>query len=147
MRTNLLSGDVMDIKKYVKVKKYIPDGVKAGSSFIYGVVFSKNVTHKRMRTNIENPTIMLVFEFQRDENELSALDTLQMQEHEYLKDVVAKIKKFQPSIILVQKSVSRIVLDMLHDIGVVVVVNVKPVVMSKVARSTNATLLHSVDQL
>ena len=149
VRTNLLPGDVMDIKNYVKVKK-IPGGVKADSSFIYGVVCSKNVTHKKMRTGIKNPTIMLLkcaFEFQRNEDELSTLDTLQLQEYEYLKNVVAKITKFQPSIILVQKSVSRIALDMLYELGVVVAVNVKPVVMNKVARSTNATLLHSLDQL
>eukprot|EP00731_Ephydatia_muelleri_P020092 Em0012g917a len=149
VRTDLLTDDVMDIKRYVKVKK-IPGGKKADSSFIYGVVCSKNVTHKKMQTTIEKPTIMLLmcaFEFQRDEDSLSVFDTLQLQEHEYLKNVIAKIKKFQPSIILVQKSVSRIALDMLHELGIVVAVNVKPVVMTKVARSTNATLLHSLDQL
>ena len=149
VRTNLLPDDVMDINHYIKVKK-IPGGKMADSAYIYGVVCSKNVTHKKMRTSLDNPTIMLLrcaFEFQRKENQFSALDTLQLQEHEYLKNVVAKIKKFHPSIILVQKSVSRIALDMLHDLGVVVAVNVKPMVMNKVARSTNATLLHSLDQL
>ena len=149
VRTNLLPDDVMDIKKYVKIKK-IPGGKKAESSFIYGVVCSKNVTHKNMQTTIENPTIMLLMctvEFQRDEDELSVFDTLHLQEHEYLKNVVTKIKKLHPSIILVQKSVSRIALDMLYELGIVVAVNVKPVVMTKVARSTNATLLHSLDQL
>ena len=149
VRTNLLPDDVMDINQYIKVKK-IPGGKMADSAYIYGVVYSKNVTHKKMRTSIDSPTIMLLrcaFEFQRKENQFSSLDTLQLQEYEYLKNVVAKIKKFRPSIILVQKSVSRIALDMLHELGIVVAVNVKPVVMTKVARSTNATLLHSLDQL
>ena len=149
VKTNVFVQDVMDINNYVKVKK-IPGGQKRNSSLVFGVVCTKNVTHKKMNLSIRNPTILLLkcaFELQRRENQLSSFDTLQLQEEKYLKNLVTRVKTFKPSIILVQKSVSRLALEMLYELGVAVVVNVKPSVMARVARSTNGDLLHSLDQL
>lgn len=149
VKTNIFVEDVMDINHYVKVKK-IPGGRKRDSTLVYGVVCSKNITHKKMTHSIMNPTILLLkcaFEFQRKENQLSLFDTLQLQEEKYLKNLVARVKTFRPSIILVQKSVSRLALEMLYELGIVVAVNVKPSVMTRVARSTQGNLLHSLDQL
>ena len=149
VKTNIFSDDMMDINQYVKVKK-IPGGHKSNSNLIYGVVCTKNVTHKKMETSIRNPTILLLkcaFEFQRRENTLSYFDTLQLQEEQYLKNVVAKVKAFRPSIILVQKSMSRLALEMLYELGIVVAVNVKQSVMNRVARCTEGAILGSLDQL
>ena len=149
VKTNVYSTDTMDIKEYVKVKK-IPGGRRADSTLVNGVVCTKNITHKKMKINIRNPTILLLkcaFEFQRKENQLSSFDTLQMQEEKYLKNLVARVKTFQPRVILVQKSVARLALDMFFHLDIVVAVNVKPSVMERVARSTQGHLLHSLDQL
>lgn len=149
VKTNVLSDDMMDINQYVKVKK-IPGGHQSNSNLVYGVVCTKNVTHKKMETSIRNPTILLLkcaFEFQRRENTLSYFDTLQLQEEQYLKNVVAKVKAFRPSIILVQKSMSRLALEMLYELGIIVAVNVKRSVMNRVARCTEGTILNSLDQL
>ena len=149
VKTNLFRDDVMDPNHYVKVKK-IPGGQKKDGTLYCGVVCTKNVTHKKMSHSIRNPTVLLLkcaFEFQRRENQFSSFDTLQLQEEKYLKNLVARVKNFKPSIILVQKSVSRLALEMLYELGIVVAVNVKPSVMARVARSTQGDLLHSLDQL
>jgi len=149
VKTDIFVQDLMDINSYVKVKK-IPGGQKRNSSLVFGVVCSKNVTHKKMNLSIQNPTILLLkcaFEFQRKENQLSSFDTLQLQEEKYLKNLVSRVETFKPSIILVQKSVSRLALEMFYELGVAVVVNVKPSVMGRVSRSTGGDLLHSLDQL
>ena len=149
VKTNVYSTDIMDIKAYVKVKK-IPGGRRSDSTLINGVVCTKNITHKNMKINIRKPTILLLkcaFEFQRKENQLSSFDTLHMQEEKYLKNVVARVKTFQPRVILVQKSVARLALEMFYHLDIVVAVNVKPSVMERVARCTQGDLLHSLDQL
>ena len=149
VKTNVLAEDVMDINEYVKIKK-IHGGHKSNCSLVYGVVCSKNVTHKKMKNSLQNPTILLLkcaFDFQRRENQLSSFDTLQLQEEKYLKNLVARVKTFKPSIILVQKSVSRLALEMLFELGIVVAVNVKQSVMTRIARATKGDILHSLDQI
>ena len=149
VKTNVTTEDVMNINEYVKMKK-IPGGRREDCSLIYGVVCTKNVTHKKMKCHLKNPSILLLqcaLEFQRRENQLSSFDILQLQEEKYLRNLVARIKSFRPEVILVQKSVSRIALQMLHNLGIVVAVNVKPSVMARVARGTQGTLLYSLDQL
>ena len=149
VRTDVFTDDVMDINEYVRVKK-IPCGLRSDSSLNYGAVCTKNVTHKKMNTEILNPSILLLkcaFDFQRRENQLSSFDTLHLQENKYLQNLVDKVKAFKPDIILVQKSVSRLALEDLYDIGIVVVVNVKPSVMARVSRCTNGEILTSLDQL
>ena len=149
VQTNVFEDDVMDINQYVKVKK-VPGGHKSNSSLVYGVVCTKNVTHKKMQCSVKNPSILLLrcaFDFQRRENQLSSFDTLHLQEEKYLKNRVARVKTLDPSIVLVQNSVSRLALEMLYELGIVVVVNVRLSVMNRIARCTKGTILNSLDQL
>lgn len=149
VKMDVYNDDFMDIRHYIKVKK-IPGGQKSACSFVSGVVFSKHVTHKKMQLSFRNPRILLLkcaLEFQRHDNQLSSFDTLLNQEEQYLKNLVERIKKCRPNIILVQKSVSRSALEMLHHHGIVVVLNVKPAVMARVSRGTQGQLLYSLDQL
>ena len=41
----------MDIRKYVKIKA-LPGGEPTSSAYYSGIVFTKNVTHKKMRREI-----------------------------------------------------------------------------------------------
>jgi len=149
VKPDVLKADTMDVCEYVKIKK-IPGGCMENSSLIYGVVCSKNVTNKRMKTSFQRPRILLLtcsVEFERSENKLSSFDQLRSQEYEYLKNLVARIFTHKPDIILVQGSVAKIAQDMLFDLGVTLVINVKASVMKRVARLTQGDLLTSVDQL
>ena len=149
VRTDVFAEDLMDINEYIRVKK-IPCGEKMDSTLTYGVVCSKNVTHRKMQAEIAKPTILLLkcsFDFMRHENCFASFDTLHTQELEYLHHLVDRVRVINPSIILVQKSVSRLALEDLFNLGVVVAVNVKPSIMRRVARCTGAEIMTSVAQL
>jgi 1-phosphatidylinositol-3-phosphate 5-kinase len=51
--------DLMDIREYVKVK-VIPEGKLSECRYVDGVVFNKNLIHRRMNSDIENPKILLL---------------------------------------------------------------------------------------
>jgi len=149
VRTDVFAEDLMDINEYIRVKK-IPCGEKMNSSLTYGVVCSKNVTHKKMQAEISKPTILLLkcsFDFMRHENCFASFDTLHTQELEFLRHLVDRVRVINPSIILVQKSVSRLALEDLFNLGMVIAVNVKPSVMRRVARCTGAEIMTSLAQL
>ena len=149
VKPDVNKGDSMNICDYVRIKK-IPGGSKEHSSLIYGVVCSKNVTNKRMQTLFQNPRILLLtcsIEFERTENKLSSFDRLRSQEYEYLKNLVARIHSHKPDIIMVQGSIAKSAQDMLYELGVTLVINVKLSVLKRVARLTQGDLLISVDQL
>lgn len=149
VKPNVSKGDTMDICDFVRIKK-IPGGSKEHSSLIYGVVCTKNVTNKRMQTSFQDPRILLLtcgIEFERTENKLSSFDRLRSQEYEYLKNLVARIYSHKPDIIMVHGSIAKSAHDMLFDLGVTLVVNVKLSVLKRVARLTQGDLLVSVDQL
>lgn len=71
------------------------------SVFIDGVVFRKNVSHKKMaRTGPKtNPRMLLLaggIEFQRTDTKLSSMDTLIEQEDKYMEILVEKIMSLRP---------------------------------------------------
>ena len=149
VKPDVSKGDMMYICDYVRIKK-IPGGRMENSSLIYGVVCTKNVTNKRMKTSFQRPRILLLtcsVEFERAKSKLSSFDQLRTQEYEYLKNLVARIFTHKPDIILVQGSVAKIAQDMLFDLGVTLVINVKESVIRRVSRLTQGDLLTSVDQL
>ncbi|KAL5017949.1 hypothetical protein ScPMuIL_003671 [Solemya velum] len=142
-------GDDMDIRAYVQVKK-IPGGNKDQTSLIHGVMFTKNVAHKKMRQQIRNPKILLLkgsIEYQRVENKFSSLEPQILQEGEFLKHSVAKIAALHPDIILVEKTVSRLAQNFLLEEGITLVYNLKLSVMERLSRFTQADIVPSIDGL
>lgn len=140
-------NDDMDIRQYVHIKK-IPGGNRSECAVVSGVVCTKNVVHKKMRQQLTNPRILLVgssIVYQRVENKLSSLDPILMQECEYLKHVVAKIQVFQPDLLLVEKTVSRLAQEKLLQMDVTLAINVKPTVMERVSRCTQSAIVSSID--
>jgi chaperonin GroEL (HSP60 family) len=145
------NGDSLDIRDYVKIK-VIPGGTRDESIYIDGLLFRKNVSHKKMAVdgNKTHPTILLLtggIEFQRTDNKLSSMDTLIEQEDKYMEILVDKIMSLKPDIILVGKAVARRAQELLCQHKVVVMQNVKPHLLERVARMTNAMLLPSTDHM
>ena len=92
--------DSMDIRPYVKIK-VIPGGTIDESVYVDGVVFRKNVSHKKMGANASrtNPRILLIsegIEFQRADMKLSSMDTLIEQEEKHMEIAVDKIMSLKP---------------------------------------------------
>uniref|UniRef100_A0A8C9VMR3 1-phosphatidylinositol 3-phosphate 5-kinase n=1 Tax=Scleropages formosus TaxID=113540 RepID=A0A8C9VMR3_SCLFO len=142
--------DDMDIRQFIHIKK-ISGGKKFDSSVVNGFVCTKNIAHKKMNSYIKNPRILLLkcsIEYlYREETKFSCIDPIVLQEREFLKNYVQRIADLRPSLVLVEKTVSRIAQDMLLEHGISLVINVKPQVLDKVSRMTQGDLVMSMDQL
>ena len=121
LEADVKGGDLLDIRNYMKLKT-VPGGVRSECSYLSGVVFQKNVSHKQMARRLENPRVMLLsggIEFTRTENRIASLDTLLEQEEKYMAILVAKIVGLKPDLLLVGRSVSRQAQELLLRAGVV----------------------------
>jgi 1-phosphatidylinositol-3-phosphate 5-kinase len=142
-------GADMDVRRYVKIKK-VPGGSPKDSECIDGAVITKNVAHKSMLRQQRNPRIMLVtfpLEFSRVEGQYMHFGQILRQEKEYLGNLTSRILALRPHVVLVEKSVSRLVLDALAKQNIAVARSVKPSAIQFVARMTQADLFSSLDKL
>uniref|UniRef100_H0V1V4 1-phosphatidylinositol 3-phosphate 5-kinase n=1 Tax=Cavia porcellus TaxID=10141 RepID=H0V1V4_CAVPO len=142
--------DDMDIRQFVHIKK-IPGGKKFDSVVVNGFVCTKNVAHKKMNSCIKNPKILLLkcsIEYlYREETKFTCIDPIVLQEREFLKNYVQRIVDVRPTLVLVEKTVSRIAQDMLLEHGITLVINVKSQVLERISRMTQGDLVMSMDQL
>lgn len=140
-------SDDMDIRQYVQFKK-VAGGIRQESCIVNGVVCTKNIAHRAMSSKLSNPRILLLgcsIVYQRIEGRLLSLEPVLMQEHEYLRNVVARIVALQPNVVLVQKGVSRLAQDLLLNQGITLALNVRTSVLERVSRCTQADIVSSVD--
>lgn len=142
--------DDMDIRQFVHVKK-IPGGKKFDSMVVNGFVCTKNIAHKKMNSCIKNPKILLLkcsIEYlYREETKFTCIDPIVLQEREFLKNYVQRIVDVRPTLVLVEKTVSRIAQDLLLEHGITLVINVKSQVLERISRMTQGDLVMSMDQL
>jgi 1-phosphatidylinositol-3-phosphate 5-kinase len=147
---DIRSGDDMDIRHWVKLKK-IPGGRPGDTAYVHGVVFTKNLALKSMPRKIRNPRIVVItfpLEYQRHpEQHFMSLQPVIEQEREYLRMVVNRILNLEPHVLLVEKSVAGLALQYLSEANVAVVYNVKPSVIEAVARIVNMPVISSMDML
>jgi 1-phosphatidylinositol-3-phosphate 5-kinase len=85
------------------VEKIIPGGKIEETTYVDGVVFRKNVSHKRMLNPPccpkANPRILILgggLEFQRGSSKLSSLDVLIEQEDKYTELLIEKLMMLKP---------------------------------------------------
>lgn len=147
LRPELCSTELMDIRNFVNFKK-VPGGSRSETEIINGVVFSKNVVHKGMSTRIKNPRILLLqcaIVYQRVEGKFVRLETLLLQENEYLRNVTARILALKPNVVLVHKNVSGIAQDMLRQHEITLVLDVKQSVLQRLALNLQCDIVESID--
>ena len=97
-----------------------------------------------------NPKVLILgggIEFQRTDNKLINMDTLIEQEEKYISILVEKIMSLKPDIILVGKAVARQAQELLCERKVAVVQHVRPEVLERISRMTNAIILPSSDHM
>lgn len=119
------------------------------STYVEGLACTKNVAHKKMKSKIQNPRILLLsssLEFQRTAR-FSSFDALLQQEKQHLQIVVSKIAALKPDVLVVEKTVSRLALEFLLKANITLVLNVKPPLMQRISRFTNAEILPSTGAL
>ena len=142
-------GEDMDIRHYIKLKR-IPGGRPGDTSYVSGVVFTKNLALKSMPRKIANPRIVLVtfpVEYQRHQQHFMSLQPLIEQEKEYLRIVVQRITNLRPHVLLAEQGISGIALQLLAEANVAVVYNVKHTVIEAVARCAETEIITSLDML
>ncbi|KPI45419.1 1-phosphatidylinositol 3-phosphate 5-kinase fab1 [Cyphellophora attinorum] len=142
-------GDDIDIRNYVKLKKVL-GGRPGDTSYISGVVFTKNVALKSMSRLVMSPRILIVtfaLEYARHEQHFMSLDPVIRQEREYLEILVSRIATLKPDVLLAQKNVSGLALQLLDKARITTVYNVKSSVLEAVSRCTQSRVVQSVDKI
>ncbi|KAF1343613.1 hypothetical protein BDV97DRAFT_323453 [Delphinella strobiligena] len=143
------NGDDMDIRNYIKLKK-IPGGKPGDTAYVSGVVFSKNIALKDMQRKWIKPRIVIItfsLEYTRHHSSFFMLENLIAQEREYVCMLVGRIVALKPQILLCERHVCGLALQMLQDAGVTVCFNIKESVLAAVARVTQTVLIKSQDKL
>ncbi|OTB04382.1 hypothetical protein M426DRAFT_153664 [Hypoxylon sp. CI-4A] len=146
---DIVRGDDIDIRHYVKLKK-IPGARPSDTCYVSGVIFSKKLALKSMPRRMSNPRVVIVsfpIEYQRHQQHFMSLQPVIEQEREFLKQLVNRITALRPQLLLAEKSVSGLALQFLSDAGISVAYNVKPSVLSAVSRCLETEIISSVDML
>ena len=142
-------GDDMDIRHYVKLKK-IPGGRPSDTTYVSGVIFTKKMALKSMARRISNPRVVLVsfpIEYQRHQQHFMSLQPVIEQEKEFLSRMVSRISALRPQLLLAEKGVSGLALQLFSEANIAVAYNVKPSVLSAVSRCLETEIISSLDML
>ena len=143
------NGDDIDIRNYVKLKK-ISGGKPGDTAYISGLIFTKNVALKSMSRLVMQPRILIItfaLEYSRHEQHFMSLDPVIRQEREYLQNLVGRIAALKPDVLLAQRNVSGLALELLDKAKIATIFNMKSSVLEAVSRCTQTRLVHSVDKL
>ncbi|OAT14313.1 1-phosphatidylinositol-3-phosphate 5-kinase [Blastomyces gilchristii SLH14081] len=146
---NVQQGDAMDIRHYVKLKK-IPGGRPGDTSYVSGLVFTKNLALKSMPRSISRPNILIItfpLEYARQQQHFMSLEPVIRQEREFLENLVNRISSLKPNLLLVEKNVSGLALQLLEKANIATAYNVKPSVIEAVSRCTQTRIITSMDRL
>lgn len=146
---NVQQGDDMDIRHYVKLKK-IPGGSPGDTSYISGLVFTKNLVLKSMPRSIPRPTILIItfaLEYARQQHHFLSLEPVIRQEREFLQNLVNRIAALKPHLLLVEKNVSGLALEFLEKANIATAYNVKTSVIEGVSRCCQTRIITSIDKL
>lgn len=142
-------GDDMDIRHYVKLKR-IPGGRPGDTSYVSGLVFTKNLALKSMPRSISRPNILIItfaLEYARHEQHFMSLEPVIRQEREFLENLVSRIAALRPHLLLVEKHVSGLALQYLEKANIATAYNVKPAVIEAVSRCCQTRIITSMDKL
>lgn len=142
-------GDDLDIRHYVKLKK-IPGGRPGDTSYVSGVVFTKNLAFKSMPRSIAHPRIVIVsfpIEYQRHQQHFMSLEPVIAQEKDFLRNMVNRIASLRPQLLLVQKHISGLALQYLAEANIAVAYNVKQSVIEAVSRCAQTEIISSIDMV
>ena len=141
--------DLNDIRHYVKVKR-ICGGSLSESRFVDGVMFRKNVAHRKMRSDIISPRILLLdeaIEYHRMDYKLHSFDILLKRNEEYCRMIVNKVVDLGPDIVVVSNQVSRLALNEMVKENITLVCNVESSTMERIARAIGAPIIGSIDHI
>ncbi|KAL6844252.1 hypothetical protein ACP4OV_025925 [Aristida adscensionis] len=140
-------GKEMDPGSYVKVK-CVASGTRRQCEVIKGLVFKKSAAHKHMATKCHNPRLLLLRGFLGDSDVVfSSFDSME-QEKEHLEKSVSKmIEICSPNVILVEKTVSRDIQELLLKEGITLVLDMKLNRLQRISRCSGSPIVSFSDVL
>lgn len=100
-----------------------------------------------MRSNIENPKILLIgnsIGFFQDDS-FADLETYVKQENHYIDILMDRITQASPDVMVIEKDISRSILCKIREMGITVVTNVKRNLLNKIARCTETLITPSIN--
>lgn len=143
------NGDDIDIRHWVKLKK-IPGGKPDDTSYVSGLVFTKNLALKSMPRSIDHPNILILtfpIEYARHQQHFMSLEPVIRQEREFLQNLVHRIAALHPNLLLVERNVSGLALEFLEKANIATAYNVKASVLEAVSRCSQTRIISSIDKL
>ena len=143
------NGDDIDIRHYVKLKR-IPGGRPGDTSYVSGLVFTKNLALKGMPRSIPHPNILILtfpLEYARHQQHFMSLEPVIKQEREFLQNLVNRIAALRPQLLLVERSVSGLALQYLEQANIATAYNVKASVLEAISRCCQTRIISSIDKL
>ena len=146
---NVQNGDDPDVRHFVKLKK-IPGGRPGDTSYVSGLVFTKNLALKSMSRKIAHPDILILtfsLEYARHHQQFLSLEPVIRQEREFLQNIVNRIAASRPQLLLVARNVSGLALEFLEKANIATAYNVKPSVLEAVSRCSQTRVITSIDKL
>ncbi|KAL2893685.1 putative 1-phosphatidylinositol-3-phosphate 5-kinase FAB1D [Bienertia sinuspersici] len=137
-------GKAIDPAGCVKIK-CVAAGSRSESRLIKGLVFKKHAAHKHMITKYQNPKLLLIQGMLGPSSGSSGLSSLSsmMGEDENCKGLIKNLQACQPNVILVEKSASRAVMENILQMGITLVLDMKPDRLERVARCTGSLIVSS----
>lgn len=143
-----LMKDSMNINDYVEIK-LIDNEEDKKWRYINGWVLKNNIADRRMKSEINDPRILLIgnsIGFTQEDPGID-LETYVRQENHYIDILMDRIELVKPNVIIIEKDISRSVLTKIRALDITVITNVKRKEMEKIARCTETLIMPSVNLL
>ena len=143
----LVNEDPMNINEYVKIKKIVFPN-ESECKYIWGVVCSKNISHRKMKGNFKEPKILTISpsleipHCKRDD--LTYFDDLKEHEEKFIKQSIATIMKISPNIIMVEQSINGKIQNYLYTHEILYVQKVKSKLLKRIARATQGQIFGDI---
>ncbi|EJD76582.1 FYVE zinc finger family protein [Loa loa] len=138
----------VNVMKHAHIKSLHVAVEKPSAKVIEGAVCSKSIRHESMPDEIRNASVLTLegsIEYERVNDKLSSIEPIISQESEYLRNQVERLLSHRPSVVLVERNVAGLAVQMLLRAKVTLVSNIKPRVLQRIARSTGADVMPSLD--
>ncbi|GFR43905.1 hypothetical protein Agub_g5039, partial [Astrephomene gubernaculifera] len=138
-----------DPRQALQIKKVADVGRPGDTCVVTGVVVRKGLLHRRMRSYIEYPKVLLLagsLEYQRETNKLSSFDLMD-HDKQYLANAVARLAVLKPDVVLVEGSVARMAQEDLMSRNISVAQKVRSKLLERLARCMGVRVAPTVEHL
>lgn len=138
VRTDTIrTTDLMDITEYVKIKTIIYKNNEL-TGIINGVVCNKTTSDRKMKTKVENPKILIINSSidcdDKKKKVITSFESLLYKEDKKNQEIINDIKEFDPSVIIVEENINRMVHDELKKLDIVLFIKFKLSLLKRIAR-------------